>query len=230
MSALAAGRRCSRVAVGAGLVLLATLPASPSLAQSASPGPAVEDLRAGATFRFQIHPSLPVHVFRLVGDPASNTVERIEVSRDGEATPFQILEDIDMEPPYRGARYFRTEDVNFDGYQDIKLLRWWGATGNAGYAYWLFDPATRRFVFSPELSELSNPTPDPRTREITTHSVEGMAGRIYTDRAYRFDNGALVLVREDAQSWVDAGRYFLRTLKERRDGRMETIREERRPE
>lgn len=182
-----------------------------------------EDVRNGANFTFKIHPGFPTYRFHLVGNRESNTIDRIEVSKGNDTTIIQVLKDFEMEPPYRGARYFQREDINFDGYVDIKLMNWWGATGNSGYNYWLFDPRKGRFVFHQELSDLSNPTPNYKTKRIKTHHGGGMAGNIYDDATYVFENGRLVSIREETQDWVKDKKHFLRVIRERRNGKMVVV-------
>ena len=120
-----------------------------------------------------------------------------------------------MEPPLKGSDYFRTEDFNFDGYRDLMLQSWCGATGNTGYVIWIFDPATKKFIFNKELSEVSNPDPLPDTQEIATTSVGGMAGRVHNFGRYRWINGKLTMVWEEQQDWLDKEKCFLKVLRQR---------------
>jgi hypothetical protein len=57
-----------------------------------------------------------------------------------------------MEAPYRGSDWFRVEDMNFDGYDDVFVLTTWGATGNEAGCVWLYDPQSGRFEFSKEFT------------------------------------------------------------------------------
>jgi CRISPR/Cas system CMR-associated protein Cmr3 (group 5 of RAMP superfamily) len=51
-----------------------------------------------------------------------------------------------------------------------------------------------------------------------------MAGKIYGTSTYRFDDrGALLLIREEKQDWDDNRKCFVRTIKERRGGRMVVV-------
>ena len=173
-----------------------------------TPSDFVLDVRGGLVCRFTIHPQLPPYIFYLIGNPARNIIDRIEVVSSRENATRQTLAvgaDILPESPPRGAPFFSVRDVNFDGYADMQMIVWWGATGNTGYAYWLFDSSNGTFVYNNDLSTLSNPTPHPETQTITTHSVGGMVGMIYQDRTYAFDDGgALVLIREEKQDWVSS--------------------------
>lgn len=184
----------------------------------------VQDVRKGATFRLKIHSSLPEYVFHLVGNAEDNIIEKIEISREGKLVQ---TEDVAMnEPPPRNEEYFQAVDINFDGYADIKLLSWWGGTGNKGYNWWLFNPKSGTFVYQQELSGLSNPVPNPKTKEITTYSKGGMAGMVYGQETYRFDGDRLVLMRSVEQNWVDEKKHFVKVTRERKNGTMQVVKEE----
>jgi hypothetical protein len=58
-------------------------------------------------------------------------------------------------------------DYNFDGHSDLALEVAF-KEGNASYCVWLFDSKTGRFVASPQLSRLTNPSPDPNNRTVTS--------------------------------------------------------------
>jgi hypothetical protein len=181
-----------------------------------------EDLRGGAECEFEIHPDLPVYSFRLIADATSNTIVRVEISTEKD-TPLQVLNIASIESPYKGSKYFGIHDINFDGYQDIRLLAWWGVTGNQGYLYWVFDPQTGKFVEARELEELSNPVLHPETKTITTTSVGGMAGKIHFFNTYAFERGKLILIRMESQDWDEKKKRFVKTISERKNGKMVVI-------
>src|SRR6476660_5991364 len=99
------------------------------------------DLSNGASYTFDIGSKLPAFTFKVIpnkvnpddfGNPQS-TIRHVEVFRGNSSQPVQHLtgcEFTEMEPPQRGRNWFRTEDINFDGYEDIYILTNWGATGN----------------------------------------------------------------------------------------------------
>jgi len=181
----------------------------------------VTDVRGGAICYFTIHKDLSTYTFHLIGNPEFNTIDRIEITKGNESAVSQTLEAGMGEPPYRDASFFVAEDMNFDGYKDIKLMSFWGATGNTGYTYWLFNFSKNLFVENKDLSSLSNPKPDVGTKTIATHSVGGMAGCIYNNGTYKFDEtGKLILIREEKQDWVEASKSFLKTISELKNGKM----------
>ncbi len=190
----------------------------------------VEDVRQGAGLDRVIHPDLPVYHFHLTGNCEHSCIDRIDISRGNDPAIVQTLNIVEaggMEPPLKGSDYFRTEDFNFDGYGDLMLQSWWGATGNTGFLIWIFDPATKEFLFNKELSEVSNPDPLPDTQEIATTSVGGMAGQIHYFGRYRWINGKLTMVWEEHQDWLPEEKCFLKVLRQRQGEDMVKVKEER---
>jgi hypothetical protein len=195
-----------------------------------------EDVRGTNIFTFKIHPALPEFQFTVIGDVERNAVTAIHVFRRGESNAFQVLTNGWAEPPYRNAEYFAVEDINFDGFKDVRLLVWSGATGNKGFDFWLYDTNGDSFIYSRELRELCNPAVDKEHKLISTPSTGGMAGRIYRDARYGWENGQLVLLWQQDQDerksflrqWVS--KYvrlpqpqevsFVRITRERRNGKL----------
>jgi len=151
-------------------------------------------------FSVRVHPSLPRFSFRVVwqddGAPDSaggKLIERIEVSREGEIKPRQLLTGRDElnQTIYTPRRVLRADDANFDGYLDIGIVVGEGATGNEGWAYWLYDPRTGEFATREDL-EFWNPSFDPKTKTIHTGMKCGM--NCYEYAIYAWRNGQPVLI------------------------------------
>jgi hypothetical protein len=112
------------------------------------------------TYLVRIHPGLPVYRLRLlpdrpgtddeppvgqIGNPQLHHVARVEISLADSAA---VLQTIDVES-VTGAQMlterFQLVDIDLDGYADLALFREGGGTWGS-YTYWLFDPASGRFV------------------------------------------------------------------------------------
>jgi len=128
--------------------------------------------------------------------------------------------------PYKNSNYFQTEDINFDGYKDIKLLILWGATGNEVYDFWLFDPNAEKFIFNSQLSKAGNPIPNENTKELVNSWVGGMAGKVHGKETYKFIEGKLMLIKEEHQVWVQEKKHLLKTIKEMVNGEMAIVNQE----
>jgi hypothetical protein len=117
-----------------------------------------------------------------------------------------------------------TTDYNFDGYGDL-ALETASKQGNASYCIWLFNPKTKRFEFSQQLSQLTNPSPDAKTRTVVSYS-KGECEPCYHRETYRWSKGQLVPVREESVAPADLGLQlpggcgWLRTVREEKNGKM----------
>ncbi len=183
----------------------------------------VEDVRGENIFEFIIHKNLKPIVFHLFGNQEYNYIERIDIYWKDELTPFQKIETPIGEPPYRGSKYFEAIDMNFDGYKDIRLLSWWGATGNTGYDIWTYNPEKNIFERSDDLSNLGNPIIDYAKEEIHTSSRGGHAGMIYRKGVLKFINGELVLVEEESQDYIVEQNHYLKIKRKLINGNMKVI-------
>jgi hypothetical protein len=195
----------------------------------------VEDLSKGAIFRFQIAASLPLFTFKIIPDVRDNengfpqsTLQDIEVFKGDSDQPLQHLTGCDweeMETPPRYGDWFRADDVNFDGYQDIYLLTQWGATGNQYGCVWLYDPTTGHFEYNKEFSELSRYWLDTASKTVRTFSTGGMAGAVHTASQYKVENNRPLLVWSETQDWDPDKKQFHCVLQERQNGVMVTTRD-----
>lgn len=205
--------------------------------RAVSPSSITEDLSQGPTFRFKIALGLPEFTFKIIPEPqetddlgnAHSTVRDVEVFRGDVKQPIQHLTGCDltdMEAPPKGSHWFRAQDVNFDGYQDIFILTSWGATGNESGCVWLYNPATGRFDYSKDFSELDGYWLDPATKTITTYSRFGMAGRAYTAAKFKVRNNRPVLVWSETQDWDSNRNQFHCVAQQLRGNKMVTVRDE----
>lgn len=183
-------------------------------------------------YTFTINPTLPKYMFTAHVDE-TNKVFLIEVASgdgEGEARVRQELRPstVDQDPYITDKPFFEAVDFNFDGYKDIQLMTWSGATGNAGYEIWLFNEGYGFFERSRELSELPNATPRPDTKHVESYMKGGLAGAEYTLKRYRYAaSGQLELVYEESQTSSCDGACLLKVVREMKQGVMtETIRRE----
>lgn len=185
------------------------------------------DVRGTSLERISIHPDLPVYIFKLCGDPEFNTIDHIDVSKDGDSQVLQTLKPPDdgtnfiMDPPPSFLDYFQAEDINFDGYKDIKLIYNCGVTGNEWWVYWLFDSKTGTFVFNEGLSRLNSPYPDPATKRIVTFYHGGYM--THTEKMYEIKNNVLILQHEESQYNIPGTQNYVRIISELKDGKMVVV-------
>lgn len=173
---------------------------------SAGAAPIHSDVRKGATLRLRVAPNLPEITLKFIADgnpdADSAVINRIEVYRGQETSPMQDLTECEMEEtPYRGAIWATTDDINFDGYRDLQMLRLWGVTGQENFCVWTFSASTGRFEYNPafDFNGEGGYELDPAQKIIRVREQRGLAGRQYALSSYRVVNNKPVLVALEEQ-------------------------------
>ena len=157
-------------------------------------------------------------------DPASGRISELLVYHGREqvqALKVCTPEPVPRESPIGNIYY---ADYNFDGHSDLALETAFKQE-NASYCIWLFNPKTRRFEESQQLSQLTNPSPDVKTHTVISYS-KGECEPCYHRESYRWSNGQLVPVREESIAPADLGLQapggcgWLHTVREEKNGKM----------
>lgn len=178
-----------------------------------------------------VSPKLPAYRLHFIWskEPGLNLVEKIQVFRASSQEPLQVLDECEMDdPPAKPDNlesWLSTDDLNFDGYPDIEMVQFWGATGNAGNCIWLFDPKTEKFVFSRQFSDaIGRYEVDKAAATITTYS--NMSAFIHKKQKYAVRGGKLVLIGDEEQSEA-AGKCAYHVVKrEEKNGRLAVVGEQ----
>ena len=151
-----------------------------------------------------INPALPSFNFRLVGhrDDASglDILHHIEMTRGGEATPFQTISPVNSSVPASVANYgFEAIDLNFDGYLDMRVISSPPVGANIPYKNWLWSTPKRKFVANPALDKITSPQFDANEQEITSQ-WRSNAAEHGTD-VYAYDGDVPVLIHRETQTY-----------------------------
>ncbi|RKZ78167.1 MAG: hypothetical protein DRR19_26890 [Candidatus Parabeggiatoa sp. nov. 1] len=158
----------------------------------------VEEPKWRWTYKSAIHPTLPEFVFKLVGEPTEPSVVKvktIEIHRANESMPFQTLQ-TSATPIFNDNAVvgFELEDMNFDGYRDMRLMAFLSAGPNVPYLYWLFEPQTGQFVSNSAFAEITSPEFDAEKKQIISHWRDGAAH--YGTDYYQVVDDKPILVRQ----------------------------------
>ncbi|MBM4260946.1 MAG: hypothetical protein FJ145_05815 [Deltaproteobacteria bacterium] len=183
--------------------------------ESAPPLPAVSKGEASGepAIRARIHATLPEFRFNLIGEKSSDgttlQVKKIEIRRANRTEPVQVIEGLDANTPLNpGVAPLEALDMNFDGYEDIRIIAFQPAGPNVPYRNWLYDPTAGRFLESAALNEITAPEFDAPRKQIRSSWRDG-ATRYGTD-IYVYENGKPVVVRKETKDYQAPGRYTLR--------------------
>lgn len=149
----------------------------------------------------QINPGLPPLDLMLIRheDTASHeyVLDRIDIRRAGEAEPFQVISDIDsrLAPDVANAG-LEMLDLNFDGFFDIRVMRFMPAGPNTPFRNWLWSKEDGRFAASPLLDEITAPEFDAEAQEIVSR-WRSNAAEHGTD-VYSYEGATPVLVHRES--------------------------------
>ncbi|WP_438446969.1 XAC2610-related protein [Gorillibacterium sp. sgz5001074] len=166
--------------------------------------PALQD--AGGTVRYKIlrmHPSMPEYLLRIYARPdevgrqngryVTEQMDLLLVDPTGE----KVLQRIPVEQAYTWGKSGVNpvvEDMNFDGYEDIRIQNGTPAGRNIPYLYWLWDQGTASFVPNKDLEEIVSPVFNPVSRTIET--MERVGAGAYWEGTYQYKNGRPVLIKK----------------------------------
>lgn len=180
-----------------------------------APADALAAYSDSLVYPFAVQPGQAEHRLVLYGTPTGTGLLRVEALRlTHEGAVVQTETGLDAEVPADGAPV-TAEDVNFDGYTDVRMMAGLPAGPNVSYLYWLYAPATGRFEPAPALEALSAPTFDPATQTIASEWRDGPAR--YGRDVYRWEGDELVLVRQEERTYTAPGVYDV-VVRERQGG------------
>jgi len=197
------------------LLLAAALAAACAPAEGPETASALHDPDSAAT-PAPLSPARPVALPALSLRPfhgSEAVLDSIQVLRGGRLVQTLVPPGDDVDPAPEPGADVDTVDVNFDGYVDIQQQTIWGATGNAAYNWWLFDPDSGRFVLSREYGEkVWSYDLDPAAREITVRANGGHAGAIFEEYVYQPRGRTLARVRSVQQDWILGTESYVRVV------------------
>ena len=114
----------------------------------------------------RIHPDIPGFTFhRIVGDELPEPWYELPLPRevnitieDEDGKTIQTISDLMQSNVWDSieTKEITFDDFNFDGYLDMRLLRWRDGAGGllANYYFWLWDAENRQFVLNQKLMDI----------------------------------------------------------------------------
>ncbi len=174
-----------------------------------------------------MHPDLPEYTVTLQGEAPGTggpvAVRTLVIRKSRTDEPVQRIDGLAAEPPREAlvsGSALQVLDMNFDGYDDFRIMEVAPAGPNVRYLHWIYEPDSELFAGSPALDALTSTSFDAKTRQIT--STERKSPIQYSSETYEYSGDRLVLVRKTVKYYSEPGRYRL-TVSEPVDGRMQII-------
>lgn len=186
-----------------------------------------EDMAAHPTFRCRAGHGRALRLVA-IGDKDWQVDSVLVLGGDGTGAPLGVLRVMEGEPPPLGSDFLRGEDLNRDGWMDVQLSRFWGATGNVMVDIFMYDPARARFVRDTALSDMGEHSPVADRPCVRSYWRWGHAGALYDKIEYCWIAGRWQMSRSQSQTYApelnrgDTMTYVRTTRWRRPDGRYVT--------
>lgn len=142
----------------------------------------------------QVSPNSGLTIFRVLGDRESKSFSAYGIHVIAPDGSEHMLDEFDATfPDDSEADVLLIEDLNFDGYADLRMAKYMFGGANVPYLVWLFNPQTLKFETSEAFQSLVSLQVDNEKRElISRRKVSSNESSI---NFYRFEGGQLVLAR-----------------------------------
>lgn len=152
----------------------------------------------------QLTPESDRFTFRILGDKESFTFSAYGIHVIAPNGKEQMLDQFDSVLPLGSELdVFLVEDLNFDGFADLRIVKYLPGGANVPYLFWLYNPNARAFEKAPHLEELLSPEVDSARGELI--SRQRISAAEYQTNYYSLDGKKLVLLRRDERVYQADG-------------------------
>lgn len=182
-----------------------------------------------ATVTETIGEGMPAYHFTALGHVGewSSHADRILVTDTQSGALIQEIVISDVEEwdfpqiAHDGASFgLFVEDVNFDGFKDMRLEADEGNSGVKAYYYWIWDNQAKQFKWNEAFCVIGSPVVDTVAQTITTPQYRDNAST-YNAYTYRIENNVPVLIKT-VQTFYPDNVHVKETTRELADGEMRT--------
>lgn len=144
----------------------------------------------------KINPSMAEFTFSVYGKKNEDmySANKIIIKKSQDKSIIQELDFDFTETPDIEKLGIEIEDMNFDGYKDIRIQQALPAGPNIPYYYWLWDKASTKYIRNQELEEITSPEFNSANKTIISSVRENAF--TYYDRTYKYNDGIPTLMLE----------------------------------
>lgn len=159
--------------------------------------------------RAQVHPDEPGRTFRILGDSERSAFSAYGIHIIADDGSEQMLDEFEaLLPEGSESDVLYLEDVNFDGYADIRLVKYLTGGANVPYLFWLFDPNGKTFVAAPQFERIVSPELDVENKLLI--SRQRFSAAEYRTEYYDPLNETPILVRREERTFNPNGSSTLK--------------------
>lgn len=142
--------------------------------------------------------------FRVLGDKETSAFSAYGIHVIAPDGTEQMLDQFDSFLP-EGSEVdaLYVEDVNFDGFADLRIMKYLPGGANVPYLFWLYDPIEKKFVESKAFEVVMSPQVDSSQKMLISRQRSSAAE--YTTEYYKPKGRLPVLVKREERTYQSDG-------------------------
>ena len=159
----------------------------------------------------------PPYTFRVLGDKEAGSFSAYGIHVIAPDGKEHMLDQFDsLLPEGSEPDALIVEDVNFDGYNDLRIMKYLPGGANVPYYFWIYNPAKEVFEENEAFEVVVSPTVDTSAKELI--SRQRVSAAEYHTEFYRTEAGKPVLVRRDERVFSSDGSSVMKSFTVAADG------------
>lgn len=145
------------------------------------------------------------YTFAVYGDREASSLTAYGVQVVSPEGKEQVLQDFESLLPLNSeADALVVEDVNFDGYADIRVMEYLpGGSSNIPFFFWIYQPATGEFVAAPDFATVLSPELDLENRQLL--SRQKLSANEFVTEFYNPQGDQPNLIRKEVRTYAADG-------------------------
>ena len=161
----------------------------------------------------------PPYTFRVLGDKDTGSFAAYGIHVIAPDGKEQMLDQFDsLLPEGSEPDALIVEDVNFDGYNDLRIMKYLPGGANVPYYFWVYNPTQRIFEGNEAFEVVVSPTVDTSNKELI--SRQRVSAAEYHTEYYKTESGKPVLVRREERVFSPDGSSVMKLFTVVLDTRM----------
>lgn len=164
----------------------------------------------------------PLYTFRVLGDKETGAFSAYGIhviAPNGEEQMLDQFDSILPEGSEPDALY--VEDINFDGYSDLRIMKYLPGGANVPYNFWLYNPQLNKFEEAKAFEVVLSPQVDSSAGLLISRQRVNAAE--YLTEYYRPEGKDPVLVRREERKFSPDGSSVLKVFEVKPDGGLELL-------
>jgi hypothetical protein len=164
----------------------------------------------------------PLYTFRVLGDPDNGSFSAYGIhviAPDGSEHMLDQFDSLLPEGSEPDALY--VEDVNFDGYADLRIMKFLPGGANVPYFFWLYDKDDEKFKEAREYEVVLSPQVDSHKKELV--SRQRVSAAEYVTEYFKPEGATPRLVRREERKYSSDGSSELKVFEVQADGQMKLV-------